>query len=60
LGVEMTFKFAVSPNAWNIRIGNIFVPFKYGWDYPKFDSPASLGGNLKKFLLAHFVAIHPF
>ena len=32
-GVEMSFKFAVSPNAWNIRIGNILVPFKYGWDY---------------------------
>ncbi|MDR1493990.1 MAG: hypothetical protein LBT05_14910 [Planctomycetaceae bacterium] len=31
--VEMTFKFAVSPNAWNLRIGNILVPFKYGWDY---------------------------
>ncbi|MCL2120388.1 MAG: hypothetical protein FWH27_18395, partial [Planctomycetaceae bacterium] len=32
-GVEMSFKFAVSPNAWNIRVGNIIVPFKYGWDY---------------------------
>jgi len=31
--VEMTYKFAVSPNATNIRIGNIFIPFKYGWDY---------------------------
>jgi len=31
--VEMTFKFAVSPNATNIRIGDIFIPYKYGWDY---------------------------
>jgi hypothetical protein len=23
----------VSPNAWKLRIGNILVPFKYGWDY---------------------------
>lgn len=30
---EMTFKFAVSPNAWNIPIGNMIIPFKYGWDY---------------------------
>ncbi len=29
----MTFKFAVSPNAWNIRIGSMLIPFKYGWDY---------------------------
>ena len=32
-GIEMTYKFAVSPNAWNIRIGNMTIPFKYGWDY---------------------------
>lgn len=31
--VEMTFKFAISPNAWNIRIGEMNIPFKYGWDY---------------------------
>jgi hypothetical protein len=31
--VEMTFKFAVSPNAIDIRIGDIVIPFKYGWDY---------------------------
>ncbi|GEM_PF-3058693 len=31
--VELTFKFAVSPNATNIRIGNIYIPYKYGWDY---------------------------
>jgi len=31
--VEMTYKFAVSPNATGIRIGNITIPFKYGWDY---------------------------
>ena len=31
--VELTFKFAVSPNAQNIWIGNIYVPFKFGWDY---------------------------
>ncbi|MGL6196869.1 MAG: hypothetical protein ACRC2T_18810 [Thermoguttaceae bacterium] len=31
--VEMTFKFAVSPNARNIRIGEMTIPFKYGWDY---------------------------
>ncbi|MGL6196610.1 MAG: hypothetical protein ACRC2T_17495 [Thermoguttaceae bacterium] len=31
--VEMTFKFAVSPNAQNIRIGEMTIPFKYGWDY---------------------------
>ena len=31
--VEMTYKFAVSPNAWNIRIGSMNIPFKYGWDY---------------------------
>jgi len=31
--VEMMFKFAVSPNATNIRIGDITVPYKYGWDY---------------------------
>ena len=30
---EMTFKFAVSPNARNIRIGSMTIPFKYGWDY---------------------------
>jgi len=30
---ELTFKFAVSPNAQNIRIGNMTIPFKYGWDY---------------------------
>jgi hypothetical protein len=30
---EMTFKFAVSPNAQGIRIGNMTIPFKYGWDY---------------------------
>ncbi len=30
---EMTFKFAVSPNAQNIRVGSITIPFKYGWDY---------------------------
>jgi hypothetical protein len=30
---ELTFKFAVSPNATNIRVGNITIPFKYGWDY---------------------------
>jgi hypothetical protein len=30
---ELTFKFAVSPNATNIRIGNMTIPFKYGWDY---------------------------
>jgi len=30
---EMTFKFAVSPNAWNIRVGSMTIPFKYGWDY---------------------------
>ncbi len=29
----MTFKFAVSPNAMNIRVGNMIIPFKYGWDY---------------------------
>ena len=31
--VEMTFKFAESPNAQNIQIGDITVPFKFGWDY---------------------------
>ncbi|MDR2761353.1 MAG: hypothetical protein LBB88_01975 [Planctomycetaceae bacterium] len=31
--VELTFKFAVSPNAMNIQIGEIVIPFKYGWDY---------------------------
>ncbi len=31
--IELTFKFAVSPNAWNIQIGNMLIPFKYGWDY---------------------------
>ena len=30
---EMTFKFAVSPNAQNIRVGSMTIPFKYGWDY---------------------------
>ncbi|MDR2440012.1 MAG: hypothetical protein LBE12_11685, partial [Planctomycetaceae bacterium] len=30
---ELTFKFSVSPNATNIRVGNITIPFKYGWDY---------------------------
>ncbi len=30
---EMTFKFAVSPNAWNVRVGSMTIPFKYGWDY---------------------------
>jgi hypothetical protein len=30
---ELTFKFAVSPNAMNIRVGNMTIPFKYGWDY---------------------------
>jgi hypothetical protein len=30
---ELTFKFAVSPNAQNIRIGSMVIPFKYGWDY---------------------------
>jgi hypothetical protein len=30
---ELTFKFAVSPNATNIRVGNMVIPFKYGWDY---------------------------
>jgi hypothetical protein len=30
---ELTFKFAVSPNATNIRIGSMTIPFKYGWDY---------------------------
>ena len=30
---ELTFKFAVSPNATNIRVGNMTIPFKYGWDY---------------------------
>ena len=30
---EMTFKFAVSQNAWNIHVGNMTIPFKYGWDY---------------------------
>ena len=30
---EMTFKFAVSPNAWNIQVGGMTIPFKYGWDY---------------------------
>ena len=30
---ELTFKFAVSPNAMNIRVGNMIIPFKYGWDY---------------------------
>ncbi|MDR0390453.1 MAG: hypothetical protein LBH59_00985 [Planctomycetaceae bacterium] len=31
--VEITFKFAVSPNAINIPIGEMIIPFKYGWDY---------------------------
>ncbi len=30
---EITFKFAVSPNRKNIRIGGIAIPAKYGWDY---------------------------
>ncbi|GHT16608.1 hypothetical protein FACS1894189_0690 [Planctomycetales bacterium] len=30
---ELTFKFAVSPNAQNIRVGSMTIPFKYGWDY---------------------------
>ena len=30
---EMTFKFAVSPNAQGIRVGSMTIPFKYGWDY---------------------------
>jgi hypothetical protein len=30
---ELTFKFAVSPNAQNIRVGDMTIPFKYGWDY---------------------------
>lgn len=30
---ELSFKFAVSPNAWNIRVGDMTIPFKYGWDY---------------------------
>jgi len=30
---EVTFKFAVSPNRRNIKVGSITVPQKYGWDY---------------------------
>ena len=30
---ELTFKFAVSPNAQGIRVGSMTIPFKYGWDY---------------------------
>ncbi len=30
---EITFKFAVSPNRKDIRLGGITVPSKYGWDY---------------------------
>jgi hypothetical protein len=30
---EMTYKFAVSPNAQGIRIGSMTIPFKYGWEY---------------------------
>jgi len=30
---EITYKFAASPNVYGIQIGDISVPFKYGWDY---------------------------
>ncbi|MGL6193253.1 MAG: hypothetical protein ACRC2T_00355, partial [Thermoguttaceae bacterium] len=31
--VDLTYKFAISPNAYDIPVGNMIVPFKYGWDY---------------------------
>ncbi|MBN1910025.1 MAG: hypothetical protein JW818_09825 [Pirellulales bacterium] len=30
---EVLFQFAFSPNAYNLQIGDIVVPFKRGWDY---------------------------
>jgi hypothetical protein len=30
---EITFRFAASPNRSNFKVGDITVPFKYGWDY---------------------------
>jgi hypothetical protein len=30
---EITYKFATSPNVYDIQIGDIHVPFKFGWDY---------------------------
>lgn len=30
---EITFRFAVSPNRKNVKLGNLTVPQKYGWDY---------------------------
>lgn len=30
---EITFRFAVSPNEGGIKVGDITVPQKYGWDY---------------------------
>ena len=31
--VEMDFEFSLSPNAFNVPVGNIIIPFKRGWDY---------------------------
>jgi len=31
--VEIDFEFNLSPNAFNVPVGNITVPFKRGWDY---------------------------
>lgn len=30
---EITYRFAVSPNRKNVKLGNLTVPQKYGWDY---------------------------
>jgi len=31
--VEIDFSFELSPNAYNLQVGNITIPFKRGWDY---------------------------
>jgi hypothetical protein len=31
--VEIDYEFSLSPNAFNVQVGDITIPFKRGWDY---------------------------